>query len=117
MLDGLDTLRICTGYRFGGRNIGTLPPFMSRYAECEPRYEELEGWQDSTCGVTRWEDLPARARAYIRRLEELVGLEACIVSTGPAREQTIVPAESPPPLRSLKIKGDHSTQAPPRVRL
>ena len=90
VLDGLDTLRICTGYRFGGRDIGTLPPFMSRYAECEPRYEELEGWQDSTCGVTRWEDLPARARAYIRRLEELVGLEACIVSTGPAREQTIV---------------------------
>ena len=90
VLDGLDTLRICTGYRFEGRNIDTLPPFMSRYAECEPRYEELEGWRESTCGATRWEDLPARARAYIQRLEELVGLEACIVSTGPAREQTIV---------------------------
>ena len=90
VLDGLDTLRICTGYRFEGRNIDTLPPFMSRYAECEPRYEELEGWQAPTGGVTRWEELPPLARAYIRRLEELVGLEACIVSTGPAREQTIV---------------------------
>ena len=90
VLDGLDTLRICTGYRLDGRDIDTLPPVMSRYAECEPRYEELEGWRGSTCGVTRWEDLPAGARAYIRRLEERVGLEACIVSTGPAREQTIV---------------------------
>ena len=90
VLDGLDTLRICTGYRFEGRDIDTLPPFMSRYAESEPRYEDFTGWRESTGGVTRWEDLPARAQAYIQRLEELVGLEACIVSTGPAREQTIV---------------------------
>ena len=90
VLDGLDRLRICTGYRFDGRDIDTLPPFMGRYADCEPRYEECEGWRESTCGATRWEDLPARARAYIKRLEERVGLEACIISTGPAREQTIV---------------------------
>ena len=90
VLDGLHTLRVCTGYRFDGEDIATLPPFMSRYAECEPRYEELDGWRASTCGVTCWEKLPAAARAYIRRIEELVGLEACIVSTGPAREQTIV---------------------------
>ena len=90
VLDGLETLRICIGYRFEGRNIDTLPPFMDRYADCEPRYEECEGWQESTCGATRWEDLPVRARAYIRRLEELVGLEACIISTGPAREQTVI---------------------------
>ena len=90
VLDGLDKLRICTGYRFDGRDIDTLPPFMNRYGHCQPRYEECEGWRESTCGATRWEDLPRAARAYVRRLEELVGLEACIVSTGPAREQTIV---------------------------
>ncbi len=90
VLDGLNPLRICTGYRFDGRAIDTLPPFMNRYAECEPLYEELEGWQASTCGLTRWEDLPLPAQAYIRRIEEQVGLEVCIVSTGPAREQTIV---------------------------
>ncbi len=90
VLDGLDRLRICTGYRFEGRDIDTLPPFMSRYADCEPLYEECEGWREPTCGARRWEDLPPRARAYVMRLEELVGLTACMVSTGPARQQTIV---------------------------
>ena len=90
VLDSLERLRICVGYRFEGREINTLPLFMDRYADCEPRYEECEGWQESTCGATRWEDLPARARAYVRRLEDLVGLEACIISTGPARQQTII---------------------------
>ena len=63
---------------------------MSRYAECEPCYEQFEGWEESTRGVTRWEDLPLRARAYIERLETLVGIDACIVSTGPAGGDTII---------------------------
>ena len=90
VLDGVNPIRICTGYRMDGREIDKLPECMNRYAECEPCYEQFEGWAESTRGVTRWEDLPLRARAYIERLETLVGIDACIVSTGPAGEDTII---------------------------
>ena len=90
VLDGVDPIRICTGYRMGGCEIDKLPECMSRYADCEPCYEQFEGWQGSTRGMTRWEDLPLGARAYIERLETLVGMDACIVSTGPAGEDTII---------------------------
>ncbi|MCY4477319.1 MAG: adenylosuccinate synthase [Gammaproteobacteria bacterium] len=90
VLDGVDPLRICTGYQVDGGITDARPALMNRYAECVPCYEQMDGWGGSTRGVTRWEDLPQRARAYIERLEALVGLEACIVSTGPAREETII---------------------------
>ena len=90
VLDGVDPLRICTGYQVDGGKTDARPALMNRYAECVPCYEQMDGWGGSTRGVTRWEDLPHGARAYIERLEALVGLEACIVSTGPAREETII---------------------------
>ena len=90
VLDGVDPLRICTGYQVDGGKTDVRPALMNRYAECVPCYEQMAGWGGSTRGVTRWEDLPRGARAYIERLEALVGLEACIVSTGPAREETII---------------------------
>ncbi len=90
VLDGVDPIRICTGYRLDGDQFDRIPEYRNRYGECEPCYEEIGGWTGSTRGATRWDDLPAPARAYIRRLEELVGIEACILSTGPAREETIV---------------------------
>ena len=90
VLDGVDPLRICTGYQVDGGKTEVRPALMNRYAECVPCYEQMDGWGGSTRGVTRWEDLPRGARAYIERLEALVGLEACIVSTGPAREETII---------------------------
>ena len=90
VLDGVDPIRICNGYRVDGQEIDTLPEQMNRYDECEPRYEQFAGWTESTRGLTRWEDLPERARAYIERLETLVGLKAYIVSTGPAGEETII---------------------------
>ena len=90
VLDGVAPVRICIGYRVGGHTIDLRPELISRYAECEPCYEQMDGWSGSTRGVTRWEDLPSGARAYIERLETLVGLEACIVSTGPARGETII---------------------------
>ena len=90
VLDGVDPLRICTGYRLDGAALDTRPAFISRYADCEPCYEEMDGWSGSTRGVTRWEDLPRGARAYIEKLESLVGLEACLVSTGPARDEMII---------------------------
>jgi len=90
VLDGVDPLRICTGYQVDGGKTEVRPALMNRYAECVPCYEQMDGWGGSTRRVTRWEDLPRGARAYIERLEALVGLEACIVSTGPAREETII---------------------------
>ena len=90
VLDGVDPIRICTGYRIAGQTTDLRPAFMSRYAECEPCYEHMDGWSGSTRGVTRWEDLPRGARTYVERLESLVGLQACIVSTGPAREESVI---------------------------
>jgi len=90
VLDGLDSLRICTGYRVDGETTTEPPLFAGAFADVEPVYETLPGWKDSTVGVTRYEALPANARRYIERLGELVGVPVDIVSTGPDRDQTIV---------------------------
>lgn len=60
------------------------------YVRCEPVLETLPGWKESTAGITRWEDLPANARTYIRRIEALLQVPVTILSTGPDRHQTIV---------------------------
>jgi adenylosuccinate synthase len=97
VLDGLDTIRLCTGYRMRGADVtgaGSVmdePPMLSdHYADCEPVYEDLPGWKESTIGITDHAKLPATARAYLARIEELAGVPLDIVSTGPDREQTIV---------------------------
>jgi adenylosuccinate synthase len=90
VLDGFDTLRVCVGYRIGGRVVTVPPLFAEEFAACEAVYEDLPGWQVSTIGITRYEDLPADARRYLERLEVLVGVPITIVSTGPDRAQTIV---------------------------
>ncbi len=90
VLDGLDTLRICRGYRCDGREQDTLPVGAEALARCEPIYEELPGWRESTVGITEYSDLPENARAYLRRIEELAGLPIDLISTGPDRNQTIV---------------------------
>ncbi|HEV7632208.1 MAG TPA: adenylosuccinate synthase [Steroidobacteraceae bacterium] len=90
VLDGLDTISICTGYRIGGETTAEPPLFSDAFADVEPVYEEWPGWKDSTVGITRYEDLPENARRYLERLQTLVGVPIDIVSTGPDREQTIV---------------------------
>jgi adenylosuccinate synthase len=100
VLDGLDTLRICVGYRLsresaagqGGERVVTQEPpmFADAFADVEPVYEEMAGWKESTIGVKRYEDLPANARSYLERLQQLAGIPIDIISTGPDREQTIV---------------------------
>jgi adenylosuccinate synthase len=95
VLDGLDTIRLCTGYRMrgagGGGVVSDEPPLLAdHYADCEPVYEDLPGWKESTIGVTDYAKLPATARAYLERIEQLSGVPLDIVSTGPDREQTIV---------------------------
>jgi len=90
VLDGLDTIRICTGYRIDGE-IREQPPLLPhRYAECEPVYEALPGWSEPTVGITEFAELPANARSYLARMEELSGVPIDIVSTGPDRTETIV---------------------------
>ncbi|MFW6380161.1 MAG: adenylosuccinate synthase [Halorhodospira sp.] len=94
VLDGLETLRLCVGYRCHGEACESLPADAEALAECEPVYEDLPGWQGSVSGVACFEDLPANARAYLERIEALVGVPVAMVSTGPERNQTIV-RESP----------------------
>jgi len=90
VLDDLESIQICVGYQIDGESIPGLPVVVDRFAECKPVYEELPGWQDSTVGVTALKKLPANARNYLARIEELAGVPVDIISTGPDREQTII---------------------------
>ncbi len=90
VMDELETVRICTGYRLNGKAVDTVPIGAEGLARVEAVYEDLPGWQTSTVGVTRYEKLPENARRYLKRLEEVSDVEVAIVSTGPDREHTIV---------------------------
>ena len=90
VLDGFETVRICTGYRIDGREFDYLPPHAADQARVEPIYEEIEGWPGSTRGARSWADLPARAIKYVRRIEELIRCPVALVSTSPEREDTIL---------------------------
>ena len=91
VLDGLEAVRICTGYKDAAGNLLTeAPTDADSYAGLQPVYEELPGWSESTVGAQSIEALPANAQAYIRRIAELVGAPIDIVSTGPDRKETIV---------------------------
>ncbi|MDX1509586.1 MAG: adenylosuccinate synthase, partial [Woeseiaceae bacterium] len=90
VLDELETIQICVGYQIDGKDISGVPVVVDRFAECKPVYEEVEGWRESTVGATDIDDLPAKARQYLDRIEELAGVPIDIVSTGPDRDQTIV---------------------------
>jgi adenylosuccinate synthase len=90
VLDGFETLRICVGYRLGTRILDYLPAGLRDQAALEPVYEEIEGWSESTKGARSWRDLPAAAIKYVRRIEELIGAQADVVSTSPERDDIIM---------------------------
>ena len=90
VLDGLDSLQICTGYKSEGKISKEPPMYADAFADVEPVYEEMPGWKESTIGVTSCDGLPKNARAYLERLQELAGVPIDIISTGPDRDQTIV---------------------------
>jgi adenylosuccinate synthase len=91
VLDGLDRVRVAVGYNIlGGGTRDILPVGAEALSICEPIYEEHAGWKESTLGVKRLADLPTAARAYLKRLEELVGAPMALISTGPDRAETIV---------------------------
>ncbi|HWY73430.1 MAG TPA: adenylosuccinate synthase [Burkholderiaceae bacterium] len=90
VLDGLPTVRLCTGYRYEGRAVDILPFGADAVARCEPVYQDFPGWNESTLGMRVWSDLPGGARSYLARLSELAEVPIDLVSTGPERDQTIV---------------------------
>ncbi|PSK86822.1 adenylosuccinate synthetase [Limimaricola soesokkakensis] len=90
VLDGFETLKICTGYELDGERYDYLPTAADRQARCTPIYEEMPGWQESTAGARSWADLPAQAIKYIRRIEELIQCPVAMVSTSPERDDTIL---------------------------
>ena len=90
VLDGLVSLKLCTGYKVGDKVLDIFPVGAEDAARCVPIYEEMPGWTESTVGAKSLAALPATARAYIARIEALVGVPIDMVSTGPDREETIV---------------------------
>lgn len=90
VLDGLDKVGICTAYRLNGKITETAPLGADQYAACHAIIEEMPGWNETTAGVTDYEKLPANAKAYIQRLQELVGVKIALLSTGPDRDETII---------------------------
>ena len=90
VLDGLDTVKICTGYRLNGNVMDYLPSHAADQAAVEPIYEEMEGWSESTVGARSYADLPANAIKYIQRVQELIECPVALVSTSPERDDTIL---------------------------
>lgn len=90
VLDEFEYVQICTGYKINGEERSTPPVGAEAYAECEPVYEELPGWQASTVGIKVLDDLPENARLYLKRIEAVTNTPIDIVSTGPDRSETIV---------------------------
>ncbi|MDQ7260471.1 adenylosuccinate synthase [Paracoccus sp. PS-1] len=90
VLDGFQTLKICTGYEVDGQHYDHLPTAAALQARAKPVYEEMEGWQDSTQGARSWADLPANAIKYVRRIEELIQCPVALLSTSPERDDTIL---------------------------
>ncbi|MDP7202189.1 MAG: adenylosuccinate synthase [Dehalococcoidia bacterium] len=90
ILDGFPSVKICVGYRADGQDLDRFPANTNLLARCEPVYEEMPGWDRPTASATSLSQLPENAVAYVKRLEELVGCRAQIISTGPARSETIL---------------------------
>lgn len=90
VLGGLKEIRICTAYRYRGQTLDTFPASLKVLAECEPVYETLAGWDEDISGMERFDQLPARVKQYLTRIEELLDVPVKIVSVGPQRDQTMV---------------------------
>ncbi|MHB8741697.1 MAG: adenylosuccinate synthase [Sulfuricaulis sp.] len=90
VLDGLETIRLCTAYRYAGTLRSTPPSGADALAKCEPVYEEVPGWKESTLGVRNFDKLPANAQKYLRKIEALTEARIDIISTGAERDDTII---------------------------
>jgi adenylosuccinate synthase len=90
VLDGFKELKVCTGYRIGGKEYDYLPAGIDAQASAEPIYESMDGWSGSTEKARSWADLPAEAVKYVRRIEELIETPVALVSTSPERDDVIL---------------------------
>jgi len=94
VLDAMDEIKVCVGYEIGGERSDTFPAVSHDLRQIKPIYETLAGWQSETLGITKIEDLPAKARAYVEFLSASIGVEIGLISTGPERDQTIILQDS-----------------------
>ncbi len=90
VLDGFDTVKICTGYRLRGKILDYFPSHSADQAAVEPIYEEMDGWRETTAGARSFGDLPAQAIKYVQRVQELIETPVALISTSPEREDTIL---------------------------
>jgi adenylosuccinate synthase len=90
VLDGFETIKICTGYEHDGKVLDELPANLAVFEKCRPVYEEMPGWQTTISGAKSFADLPVKAQNYVKRLEELMGCPIVLVSVGPRRDETIM---------------------------
>jgi adenylosuccinate synthase len=90
VLDGMDTVKLCVGYKMDGADVDLIPVGAEDASRCVPVYEELPGWKESTVGVSDYGKLPAAARAYLERLQSICEVPVDMISTGPDRDETIV---------------------------
>ncbi len=89
ILDGIDVIKICTSYRYKGKIYEEFPKEINIFEECEPVYEEVGGWSASTKGIREFNKLPEAAKAYIKKIENMLGVEAQLISTGQRRDELI----------------------------
>jgi adenylosuccinate synthase len=89
VLNDLESIKICTGYQYHQDLLTDYPHDLDVINQCRPVYEEIDGWCTDICDVTRWEELPPQAQAYLRKIEELAGCPVVLVSVGARRDQTI----------------------------
>src|SRR3546814_1147619 len=106
VLDDLDVIRICTGYKVNGQPVEVPPIGAEGFAKVEVIYEEFPGWKTNTYGVTRYEELPEKARTYLQRIAEITETEIAIVSTGPDRDHTMV-LHNPLDRKSTRLNSSH----------
>jgi adenylosuccinate synthase len=90
VLDGLETIRLCVGYKLDGKTLDVLPRGAESVSRCEPIYEDFPCWKGTTFGIREWDKLPNEAQKFLRRIEEVVGKPIAMVSTGPERDETIL---------------------------
>ncbi len=90
VLDSFETLKICVAYRYKDELIYEFPETLSILEQCVPEYIEMPGWQEDISGISKFEDLPANAKTYLKKIEEITGVRQCLVAVGPKRSQTIV---------------------------
>ena len=90
VLSGLDKIKICVAYELDGKQIQSPPSTIASLSKCKPVYIEMPGWTEDITGVREFEELPANAQAYVRKIEEVTGTKVGMISVGPDRTQTII---------------------------